>query len=93
MRPSLRSAWGLASEDNIARTRVLLLAQIEAAKKSKRIKMVAGGRGLLHEYMGHETSFTEVFSRTHPGPPPTSPQANPCVPHACGAWKGIPEPL
>ena len=27
----------------------------------------------------------------YPRRPPTSPQANPCVPHTRGAWKGIPE--
>ena len=36
-------------------------------------------------------SFLDVFYCMYPRRPPTSPQANPCVPHTCGAWKGIPE--
>ena len=36
-------------------------------------------------------SFLDVFYCMYPRRPPTSPQANPCVPHTRGAWKGIPE--
>ena len=47
--------------------------------------------GLLQIRVEWKRSFLDVFYCMYPRRPPTSPQANPCVPHTCGAWKGIPE--
>ena len=56
---------------------------------SERVGMTSSGAsGLLHEYMRQGTSFTEVFSRTRRGRPPTSPQANPACPTDVGRGKG-----
>ena len=47
--------------------------------------------GLLQMCLDLKRSFLDDFYCMYPRRPPTSPQANPCVPHTCGAWKGIPE--
>ena len=47
--------------------------------------------GLLQMCLERGLSLLDDFYCMYPRRPPTSPQANPCVPHTRGAWKGIPE--